>query len=147
MLNNNDLQQQPIDFSLQSSWDLPLIQNAYQNLLSKQTSPVEQARLKAVASEHSSEWLNAAPVASLGLKLDNNSLRVSVALRLGTKICESHKCICGQLVDPWGRHGLSCKNAKGTHSRHAHVNDLIKRGKRALASCGVPSMHSVAHLL
>ena len=46
-------------------------------------------------------------------------------------------CSCGQLVDPWGRLGLSCKQAKGTHPRHSHVNDLIKR---ALASGGVPAI-------
>ena len=33
--------------------------------------------------------------------------------------------------------GLSCKNAKGTHSRHSHINDIVKR---ALASAGVPSV-------
>ena len=32
---------------------------------------------------------------------------------------------------------MSCKNAKGTNSRHAHANDLIKR---ALASAGTPSV-------
>ena len=32
---------------------------------------------------------------------------------------------------------MSCKNAKGTHPRHSHVNDLIKR---ALASAGTPSV-------
>ena len=98
---------------------------------------MDQARLRAVASEHASDWLSAVPVASLGLKLDNSSLRVAVGLRLGTKICESHKCVCGQLVDPWGRHGLSCRNAKGTQSRHSQANDIIKR---ALASCGAPSV-------
>ena len=40
-------------------------------------------------------------------------------------------------MDPWGRHGLSCKNSKGTHPRHSHANDLIKRG---LSSAGTPAM-------
>ena len=30
-------------------------------------------------------------------------------------------------MDTSGRHGLSCKNAKGTFSRHQQVNDLLKR--------------------
>ena len=106
-------------------------------IVSKMKKPIEKARLMAVASPHSSDWLNAIPMAPLGLKLDDNSLRVAVGLRLGTKLCEAHTCICGQLVDPFGRHGLSCKNAKGTHPRHSHVNDLIKR---ALASAGTPSV-------
>ena len=40
-------------------------------------------------------------------------------------------------MDPWARHDLSCKNARGTHPRHSQVNDLIKR---ALASAGTPSI-------
>ena len=40
-------------------------------------------------------------------------------------------------MDPWGRHGLSCRLAKGTHSRHSHINDLIRR---ALASSGTPAL-------
>ena len=97
----------------------------------------DRARILAAASEHASDWLNCIPIVNLGLKLDNNSLRIAVGLRLGTKLCEAHTCICGHLVDPWGRHGLSCKNAKGTHPRHSHANDLIKR---ALASAGTPAM-------
>ena len=91
----------------------------------------------AVASPHASDWLSAIP---MGLKLDNNTLRllaVAVGLRLGTKLCESHTCVCGHLVDPLGRHGLSCRNARGTFPRHSHVNDLIKR---ALSSAGTPSI-------
>ena len=105
---------------------------------------MEQARLRAVASEHASDWLSAVPVANLGMKLDNSSLWVAVGLRLGTKICESHKCVCGQLVDPCGRHGLSCRNAKGTHSRHSQAND-IKKGPCLMWStcCAIAPWRSV----
>ena len=41
------------------------------------------------------------------------------------------------MVDSTGRHGLSCKNAKGTFPRHQHINDLIKR---ALGSAQVTSI-------
>ena len=44
---------------------------------------------------------------------------------------------CGSLVDPLGRHGLSCKFAKGRHSRHANSNDLIKI---ALSTADVPAV-------
>ena len=40
-------------------------------------------------------------------------------------------------MNKFGRHGLSCKVAKGTHPRHSHANDLIKR---ALASGQVPAV-------
>ena len=41
------------------------------------------------------------------------------------------------LVNELGRHGLSCKHAKGTHARHSQANDLIKR---ALGSAQVPAI-------
>ena len=50
----------------------------------------------------------------------------------------SHTVVsCGKLVNDLGRHGLSCKNAKGTHARHSQANDLIKR---ALGSARVPAI-------
>ena len=71
------------------------------------------------------------------VKLDDSSLRLACGLRLGTQLCEPYTCICGVQVDRKGRHGLSCKKAKGTFARHAHSNELIKR---ALATAGVPSV-------
>ena len=99
-------------------------------------SNVEKARLLAVSSEHSSDYLYALPLASLGLKLDDQSLRISCALRLGSLICHNHKCICGNNVDSSGRHGLSCKLQAGRHQRHSTLNDIVQR---ALSSAGYPS--------
>ena len=134
LLNNNV--EQPQNTSVQAFWDAPLHEKKYQELLSDQP-PLEKARLLAVASEHASDWLYSAPVATLGLKLDDISLRIACALRLGSPICQPYTCICGNLVDSTGRHGLSCKNAKGTNPRHQQVNDLIKR---ALGSAQVTAV-------
>ena len=128
---------QPAHKSLQASWDEPVYSFKYEQLLAKQTTPAESARLRAVASENASSWLNATPVPSLGLKLDDTSLRICCGLRLGSQICHSYTCTCGNLVDPTGRHGLSCAFAKGRASRHFQANDLIKR---ALASADVPAV-------
>jgi hypothetical protein len=40
-------------------------------------------------------------------------------------------------VDRLGHHGLSCRLNSGRFPRHAHLNDVIKRG---LASAGIPSV-------
>ena len=61
---------------------------------------------------------------------------VSVALRLGSPICEPHHCRCGSLVTKLGHHGLSCKLSAGRLPRHYHLNDIVKR---ALNAAGVPS--------
>jgi hypothetical protein len=93
------------------------------------TKPVYQKMLQ--------DLLEALPNAALGLKLSDLQLRVSVALRLGAKICEAHTCICGDAVATDGLHGLSCKKSAGRHSRHSQLNDLFKR---SLASINVPSV-------
>ena len=70
---------------------------------------ISQARLLAASSMESAAWLSALPVATLGNLLDDASLRIAVALRLGAVVCTEHVCVCGQRVDKFGHHGLSCK--------------------------------------
>ena len=77
-----------------------------------------------------------APLSSLGLHLDDSTVRVAVALKLGAHICEAHSCRCGKRVDRSGRHGLSCRYSAGRFPRHANLNDVVKR---ALATAGIPS--------
>ena len=60
--------------------------------------------------------------------MDDNTLRVSVGLRLGTPICGPHSCQhCVCAVDTLGRHGLSCKKNGDRHYCHSALNDIIKR--------------------
>lgn len=82
-------------------------------------------------------WLHALPLANIGLKLDNASLSVAVALRLGVSSVHPHTCKCGARVLADGHHGLSCVRSAGRQSRHAGVNDLINR---ALVSAGVQNI-------
>ena len=51
-------------------------------------------------------------LASLGTELDNESLRIALALRLGVPIVVEHTCVCGK-VDVFGTHGLSCRHSGG----------------------------------
>ena len=55
---------------------------------------------------------------------------------MGAPLCLRHTCICGEEVEPNGRHGLSCKNQVGRHPRHSQVNDIVKR---ALSLAEFPS--------
>ena len=95
------------------------------------------ARLLATRSTDSGCWLNAIPCASLGLALDDGSLRIAVGLRLGSPIVLEHTCHCGGKVTALGHHGLSCKRSAGRQLRHSLLNDAILR---ALQSAGVPSV-------
>ena len=96
----------------------------------------EKARILAVSSEYSSAWLNAVPIPSLGLHLDPMTLKIACALRLGSTLCHPYQCSCGKMVEPNGRHGLSCRNQVGRWSRHNEVNHLIKR---ALVQAKIPA--------
>ena len=120
----------------QKSWDLPLAHVVLKDIINEATDPTTRARLLAVSSPHASDWLNAIPIPALGLKLENESLRIAVALRLGVQTAMPYKCICGTSVEGSATHGLDCRKIGGKHARHAEVNSILHR---ALQSAGVPS--------
>lgn len=68
--------------------------------------------------------------------MDDNSLRICIALRLGCSVCLPHTCICGSLVSADGLHGLSCQKSAGRNQRHAELNDIICR---SLSSINIPT--------
>ena len=53
------------------------------------------------------------PVKKLRLKLSKQQLRIAIGLRLGSKICEQHKCVSGKDVTGDGWLGLSCLKIGG----------------------------------
>ena len=70
------------------------------------------------------------------LRLEDDTVRVAVALRLGLELCTPHVCPCGVMVESNGWHGLSCRRSQGRSIRHNQLNDLIFR---ALIRAGVMS--------
>lgn len=122
---------------LQRNWDIVTSIKLFQDLLENASSEVEKARLLACGSKESGSWLTAFPASTLGTLLDDQSFRISMALRLGVPVCHPHVCICGAKVDESGIHGLACKKSAGRKAKHEMVNDLFKR---ALTSCGIPAI-------
>ena len=120
----------------QQAWDEIACKAKFNDLLNSASNQVHSARLLAAASPHSGAWLQALPSPSLGLYLDDDTVRISVALRLGSPISEPHKCKCGVLVTSLGHHALSCKLSSGRLPRHHQLNDTIKR---SLDAAGIPS--------
>ncbi|KAI5651412.1 hypothetical protein NE865_00656 [Phthorimaea operculella] len=129
---------------VQRQWDEPLCKQVLQNLISGCLSSVDRARILAVSERESGFWLQAFPSANLGTLLDNCTLSIIVGLRLGVKIVEPHQCVCGELVNELGHHGLACQRSAGRMSRHASLNDIIRR---ALSSTSVPSVLEPVGLL
>jgi hypothetical protein len=92
-----------------------------------------KARLLAVSDFGA--WLKALPFSNLGTLLDSQTLRIVVALRIGSEICRPHICICGSQVDKC-HHGLSCLKSSGRIPRHsAFLNDILKR---TVSSVNIP---------
>lgn len=122
---------------LQKNWDAVMSSKSFHDLLEVASSVIEKARLVACGSKESGSWLSAFPASSLGTLLDDQSFRISMALRLGVPVCHPHTCVCGAQVDNSGIHGLACKKSLGRKARHEMINDLIKR---ALIACGIPAI-------
>ena len=99
------------------------------------TSPSQSVSFLAATSPHSGDWLFALPIASCGLRLDDEAVRIGVGLRLGLPLYVPHQCRCGSQVHAHGLHSFVCKRAPGRSGRHHALNDLIAR---ALASAGTP---------
>jgi hypothetical protein len=125
------------DSGKQHSWDQPCVDADITALKLALTDTRDKARFLAANAPHSGDWLNALPITTCGLRLDNESIRIAVGLRLGSKLCEPHKCPCGAKVDALGSHGLSCKQSSGRSARHFQLNDCIWR---ALQRADIPSV-------
>eukprot|EP00731_Ephydatia_muelleri_P021279 Em0013g1006a len=121
----------------QKSWDSLRLFSMADTLLKNTTDELNRARLLAASCKESGAWLNALPITSLGLRMDDTTIRISMGLRLGIPLCRNHICQhCGAEVSQFATHGLSCKRSAGRHYRHSAMNDIIHR---ALVAAHVPS--------
>ena len=101
------------------------------------TAPNKAELFNAQQGRFGSQWLNVVPCKNLGLKLEDQQLRISIGLRLGANLCVAHTCHCGKRFEFDSLHALSCTKCAGPFSRHASLNSLIKQTLRCL---DVPSM-------
>ena len=124
----------------QKAWDTPCIEAVSSTLLSLVDDDyVCKGRLLAAQQKESGAWLNAPPVSSLWLRMDDEAIRNAVGLCLGTSLCLPHPCHpCGSQVENTGAHGLSCRKSMGRHVRHSSVNDIICRSLTACSWSTLP---------
>ena len=114
--------------SHQRVWNAPKVEATFNKILEHASNHQASARLRAVATSESGAWLNALPISSLGLRMDDEVIRITVGLRLALPLSRAHLCSsCGAEVDELGTHGLSCRFSKGRHSRHAAVNNNYQK--------------------
>lgn len=96
--------------------------------------PLDLARVYASATKESGAWLHALPASSLGNLLDDDSLKVAVALHLGAPVCAQPECRCGAVVAASGHQGLCCTRSAGRLSRYNTLTEVIRR---ALVWCNI----------
>ena len=125
------------DSFLQHAWDAPRVSAVADNLLDSAPDAISRARLLATSTKESGAWLHALPISSLGLRMDDNTIRVAVGLRIGAPLGGPHLCHhCGADVDHLALHGLSCQQSQGRFHCHTALNDIVHR---SLAAAQVPS--------
>lgn len=71
----------------QRSWDSCKVMAAADRLLDNAPNARSRARIMAATCKESGAWLNALPISTLGLRLDDDAVRVAVGLRLGSSLC------------------------------------------------------------
>ena len=75
---------------IQKNWTKPIFDSKIADLI---------LRLEATDKKiQRSQCLNVIPCNNLRLKMSNQQPRIAIGLRLGSKICERHKCVCGKDV-------------------------------------------------
>ena len=94
----------------QREWDSPRIKATAQPLLK------DVADERSTSRKESGAWLNTLPVAALGVHMDDETIHITMDLRLGVPLCSLHECgYCGTTVDNLATHGLSCHLSEGRH--------------------------------
>ena len=62
---------------------------------------------------------------AVGLRLDNETIRVAVGYGLELRTCEPHTCACGKQVYFRVLHGDSYRKSVGIQQPHSALNDII----------------------
>ena len=130
-MSSTNEQESPLDGTLKN-WKQTVFVKTAQELISR----MDDKRSKVFNAHHckfGSQWPNVVPSKNLGLKFDDQQLRISIGSRLGPTFA----CRCGERVEWDGLHSLSCTKSAGRFSGHATLNSLIKQ---TLGSLDLPSM-------
>jgi len=100
----------------QSRWDSPLCAALTDGLFAACVDPAGKVRLLTSRAKWSGDWLQAIPLARVGLRLDNASISIAVALQLGSAAVHAHTCVCCAPVLADGYDCLSCIKSAGRHA-------------------------------
>ena len=111
----------------QLAWDGEVVGYIRESLFTGCVSSLDVARFLAACAPHSGDWLNAIPIQSCGLLLNDDEVRIAVGLRMGLPLFLQHDCVCGDVMDTLGLHGLACKSGAEKQARRSIINVVVCR--------------------
>ena len=111
----------------QSFWDRPVVLSDRVTIESKLSTERGHSSFLAATAPYSGDWLLSSPFTACGLRLEDNAVRIAVALSLGVNLCVPHVRHSDAQVDAFGVNSLICKLAAGRITRDQAVNDVITR--------------------
>jgi hypothetical protein len=86
----------------------------------------EKARLRSVSSEGAARWLSAAPSTNSFKYFEDNQFSAALRYWLGIPIFGNEcKCRCGETIDVFGDHAVTCKAGGGPIHRHDLIRDAL----------------------
>ena len=89
-------------------------------------------------------WLLAPPITSVGLRMSDEKVRISAAVRLGALLCQPHICVCGTKSTREASMDVHAVKMQGDRSDKMSINDIVWRVMRR---AGIPSIKEPLGLL
>ena len=99
--------------------------------------PSRLVRILTAALGNSGDWITAYQIAQVGTRLDDESIRISVALRVGLNVCLAHQCRYWATIQSDSLHPSSCRFSAGRFPLHFAINNIKKI---SLANAGLHSI-------
>ena len=97
--------------------------------LKNNSSIRDLARINTISSIHAEAWLRAVPNEKLGLAFSKHEFITSIRIWLGLPIFPPHpnaqRCVCGNIIDQFGDHALSCGSGPLRTKRHDNLRDIV----------------------
>ena len=116
----------------QTACDGLQVELIHRKLVEAAPTPRDRSRLLAAANKDSGALLNSPLSSSIGLRLEDEVVQISVDFRLGSPLSFPHRCrLRGTGVDAFASHGLNYIKSEG----HVALNNIVKC---SLAAAQIP---------
>jgi hypothetical protein len=123
-------------------------QAAHKALMRDAHTGADQERLRSLTMPFAGSLATTSPSKALGFRLRPREFRLSIRYRLGLPLADAPQpCpACGEALDVYGVHAVSCKFYPGITARHNHIRDaLLVLVRKAGFTADKETNHLLAH--